>query len=458
MQGSVLANRRGFSVNPQGRLEFGGCDVVSLAGKFGTPLYVVNEDIIRSNARKYLGALSAHYPYSGVIYAGKAFLPTWMCRVVYEEGLCLDVASGGELYTALKAGFPAERIFFHGNNKSFDEIRMGLGAGVGRFVVDNWLEIDMLSSLAKNLGKRPDVLVRVSPGVEAHTHVYIETGQIDCKFGFGLHNDAAFAAVETILKQDVLTLRGLHCHIGSQITALEGPLLAARRMVGFMARLKEELGYEPEELNLGGGLGINYTSSEAPPSIESYVKALCTCVVESVKKQGNLGLPRLYLEPGRSLVGEAGITLYTVGSKKHIPGVRTYVSVDGGMGDNPRPALYDAVYELVLADRPLAPPNQTVCIAGKHCETDVLLKEAWVPDIETGDTVAVLCTGAYCYSMASNYNALPRPAVVAVSKGKPKLVVKRQSYEDLLAFDVPEERVRRFAAPSGLPAATLQDG
>lgn len=461
MQGERFTKERGFRVNPQGRLEFGGCDTVSLARRYGTPLYVMNEDMIRSKAREYISALATCYPDSGVIYAGKAFLPMWMCDVAYEEGLHLDVVSGGELYTALKAGFPPRHIFFHGNNKSHQEIRMGLDAGVGRFIVDNFTEISVLSSLACQMGKTPDVLLRVAPGVEAHTHTYIETGQLDSKFGFGLCNGQAFQAVKTILEQGVLNLRGLHSHIGSQITALDGPVLAARRMVEFMARLKRELGYDAGELNLGGGLGIEYTGHDKPPSIESYVKSVTGAVIQAVNDANQasegclLKLPRLYLEPGRSIVGEAGITLYTAGAVKEIPGVRTYASVDGGMADNPRPALYGATYRAIVANRPADALSDTVCLAGKCCESgDILIKEAEVPSIRPGDIVAVLCTGAYNYSMVSGYNKLPRPAVVAVSGGRAKLIVRRQSYDDLLAHEIPPARLRRSAEAFELPAAT----
>ncbi len=426
----------------QGRFMFGGCDTVELAKKYGTPLYVVDEDMIRSAARKYTHALASCYPNSQAIYAGKAFLPMWMCGIVKQEGLGLDVASGGELFTALKAGFPAGKIFFHGNNKSLQEVEMALEAGVGRFVVDNWFEIRTLSAKARQKGLRPDILLRVAPGVEADTHSYIETGQQDSKFGFDLTNGQAQEAVQAVLNEGTLNLKGLHCHIGSQVTSFEGPALAAKRMVDFVCKLKDTFGYEPLELNLGGGLGIAYTDTDVTPSIDRYVRGLATVVTDCISDANSgrphdpLKYPKLYLEPGRSIVGEAGITLYTAGAVKHIPGVRTYVSVDGGMADNPRPALYNAVYRAVVANKAAESATGTVCISGKCCETDTIIQKAVTPSITSGDIVAVLCTGAYCYSMASNYNMLPRPAVVAVSKGSSTLIVRRQSYQDLLNWDV----------------------
>ncbi len=441
MQNGTFTQRRGFSVSPRGRLEYGGCDTVALAQKYGTPLYVVNEDSIRANIREYKRALGSYYPNWSIAYAGKAFLPMWMCDVVNDEELFLDVASGGELYTALKANFPSERIVFHGSNKSYDEIKMGLKANVGRFVVDNWLELNTLTSLAKSMGKRPDVLIRVAPGVEAHTHAYIETGQLDCKFGFGLNSGAAFQAIKAVIESESLNLRGLHCHIGSQITALDGPVLATKHMVEFMIQLKKQLNYQTEELNLGGGLGIIYNENEIPPSIDSYIKQLALTVLDMIKTEnGDLELPRLYVEPGRSIVGNAGITLYTAGAIKDIPGIRKYVSLDGGMSDNPRPALYEAIYKAVAANRITDDLTETVCLAGKCCESDVLIHKAYLPKVLPGDIVAILDTGAYCYSMASVYNMLPRPAVVALSKGRAKLIVRRQSYEDLLAWDMPSSR------------------
>ncbi len=458
MQRETLLKRRGFKVNPRGRLEFGGCDIVNLAHSYGTPLYVVNENIIRSKARQYCKALTAYYSNWGLAYAGKAFLPIWMCEIAREEGLHLDVASGGELYTALKAGFPPDRILFHGNNKSYDEIKMGLRVGVGRFIIDNWLEIDMLSSLARRMNKKPNVLIRVAPGVEAHTHTYIETGRLDSKFGFGIYDDkSALGAVGTILKEGVLNLMGVHSHIGSQITTMDGPVLAAKRMVGFLARIKKELNFEALELNLGGGLGVAHTLDEVSPSIKAYVEVLTASVMDAAQKGGLQKLPRLFLEPGRSIVGEAGITLYTVGAIKHIPGVRTFASLDGGMADNPRPALYNAVYEAVVADRPLDDFAETLCFAGKCCESDILIHEARVPTVRAGDTVAVLSTGAYCYSMASGYNMLPRPAVVAVSKGKARLVVRRQSYDDLLACESVQTKGSRRGVAASFPAGAVDD-
>lgn len=442
-------------VNSKGHLEFGGCDLTTLARKYGTPLYVMNEDIIRENSRRYVKGLKSRYPNSDVAYAGKAFMSAWICNVMMEEGLLLDVVSGGELYTALRAGFPPERIIFHGNNKSRDEIAMGVNVNVGRFVVDSYYEIEALDELCKKTGKKADILLRVAPGIEAHTHEYVETGMLDSKFGFGLSNGEALGALHKIADSSHLYLRGLHSHIGSQILSLDGPIRAAKLMVEFMAQVSREFGIEIEELDLGGGLGVVYTAGDTPPSIESYLDAITGAVVEGCDRLG-ITRPRLLMEPGRSIVGEAGLTLYTIGSIKHVPGIRTYVCVDGGMADNPRPALYGSVYQAV----PAVPGSATeepcghVSIAGKCCESgDILIRECFLPNLKSSDVLAVLSTGAYNYSMASNYNRLPRPAVVAVSKGSSQVVVRRETYADLVSKDVFRPKISRHSGRAIVPAA-----
>ena len=427
---------RAVAVNAVGHLEIAGCDSVSLAKQYGTPLYIMNEDIIRLNCRRYKNAFDkSGYPNWRVAYAGKAFLSAWICQVIGQEGLNLDVVSGGELYTALRAGFPAQRIVFHGSNKSRDEVMMGLEARVGRFVVDNNEEIDIIQRAAKKLRVKARVLLRVTPGVEAHTHEYVETGVLDTKFGFNIDNGDALRAVEKVMQCDRLTYRGIHCHIGSQITRLDGPRIAAERVVEFMRVLSISLGLNTPELDLGGGLGVRYVADDDPPTIDRYIQEISSTVRSECERAG-LELPVLVVEPGRSIVAEAGTTLYTVGAIKKIPGVRTYVSVDGGMTDNPRYALYGAQYEAIVANRASSAVEQSVCLAGKCCESgDIVIKQAQLAACDSGDLIAVFGTGAYNYSMASNYNRITRPAVVAVSKGNSRLVVRRETFEDLVATD-----------------------
>lgn len=427
-----------LKVNQEGNLEFGGCDLVLLAEQYKTPLYVMNEDLVRKNARRYLRSLRSSYPNSDVAYACKAFMTTWILNIMREEGLWLDVVSGGELYTAIKAGFPGEKILFHGNNKSLEEMEMGIAANVGRFVVDNYYEIETLDRLAQKAGREVDVLIRIAPGVKAETHKYIETGTDDSKFGFGISKGQALKALEKVLSSKNLSFQGFHSHIGSQILKLEGPILAAQRMVEFIAQVRNLFHVEVRELNLGGGLGIRYTPNDDPPSIETYVNAISETVKASCEEL-SVPLPKLYLEPGRSIVGEAGLTLYTVGSIKEIPGIKTYVYVDGGMVDNLRPALYEAVYTALpakLLDN-LSEPPRYVCVAGKCCESgDILIEQCSLPPLKPGDVLAVLSTGAYNHSMSSNYNGLPRPEIVAVSKGRSRTIVRRETYADLACRDV----------------------
>ncbi len=450
----MILGRSYLTENSKHHLEMGGCDLVKLARKHGTPLYVMDEDLIRDNARSLVRGAKARFPGSDVAYAGKAFLCAWMCEVAAEEGMYLDVASGGELFTAIRAGFPAERIIFHGNNKSWQEILLGVQSGVGRFVLDNYLEIDMVSEAAERANKQVDVLIRIAPGVDAHTHRYIETGMLDSKFGFGLENGEALRAFRRVSERSHLRPRGFHCHIGSQILETTGLEIAARRMVGFAAFLAAQEGFRTEEIDLGGGLGVRYTQADDPPPVDRYLDAVIGSFLEECERQ-HRDPPRLLLEPGRAVVAEAGVTLYTMGAVKDIPGVRTYISVDGGMTDNPRPALYGAVYEAVLANRPGDPPTEAVAIAGKSCESgDIVIQEARLPASRPGDILCVLTTGAYAYSMASNYNRLPRPAVVTVSKGRSRVVVRRETYEDVVSKDV----LGRKTVERLLAAARARDG
>ncbi len=430
-------------VNAAGHLVLGGCDAVELARTFGTPLYVLDEEAVRRRCRTLRTALG---PYGFVAYAGKAFLCTAMARLVDREGLHLDAVSGGEMYTALTAGFPAERIILHGNNKSREELTYALRAGVGRIVVDSFHEMDLLEALARAAGVRPRVLVRVAPGIEAHTHEYISTGQRDSKFGFDLESGQALAAAERAARSEVLDWAGLHCHIGSQVFRLEPYRLAVRALVDLADRVRARTGAVARELDVGGGFGVRYAPEDAPPPPEEFVAA-CLGALRSECAARELPVPHLIVEPGRSIVGEAGFTLYTVGAVKEVPGLRTYVAVDGGMADNPRPALYGARYTAVLAARPLAEPVREVCLVGRYCESgDVLVPRLALPAVEPGDVVAVFTTGAYHYSMASNYNRFPRPATVLVFRGRAEVIVERESFADLVARDRLPARLRSGGA------------
>lgn len=411
-----------------GHLQIGGCDAVDIAARFGTPVIVLDRLTIENRARAYADALGAQQ----VFYAGKAFCCVAVCELLDQEGLSIDVCTGGELTTALAAGFPAERILFHGNNKSVRELKMADDAGVGRLVVDSYDEIERLDQL----GISAKILVRVTPGVEAHTHEFVQTGQEDSKFGFGLQDDLAFRAVERALQLPNAQVVGLHSHIGSQIFEMAAFDLAARRVAAFATRLKTQLGFECEELNLGGGLGIAHTHDEMTPDIAASVAQIVEAVRREFSDQG-LEPPRVAMEPGRALMGSAGTTIYEIGTVKNIPGVRTYVSVDGGMSDNIRPALYGARYEGFLANRMEAEPGPRVTVCGKHCESgDILIRDVHLPaDTRPGDFLAIPATGAYAYAMASNYNHIPRPPVVLVEEGRAVEIVARETYEDLLRLD-----------------------
>lgn len=435
------------TVNDKGHLVVGGCDAVELAREFGTPLYVMDEAFIRQNARAYLQAFRERWDRFAVAYAAKAFFCTAMAALAHQEGLHLDVASGGEIATALAAGVPAERLFFHGNNKSPDELALAVASGVGRIVVDNLYELSLLRAEAARQGARPRIYLRLTPGVSAHTHHYITTGQLDSKFGIPIETGDALAAVREALRAPEVELVGLHAHIGSQIFDLNSFRVAAARMMAFCAAVRRETGWTCSELDLGGGLGVRYTAEDDPRPIEELVAVLTEAVAEQAAAL-DLPLPRLVVEPGRSIVGEAGVTLYTVGAIKEIPGVRTYLAVDGGMNDNPRPALYQARYEVVVANRMRAERVRRVTVAGRACESgDILVHDADVAaDVEPGDVLAVLVTGAYNYSMASTYNRFPRPAVVFVQDGRAEVVVRRETWDDVRAHDVLPPRLRPAGA------------
>ncbi len=426
-----------LQINEQGNLSIGGCDTVQLAEQFGTPLYVMDENQVRSNCRSYQSSFEKHYRGRGMtVYASKAFNCKAICRIIEEEGLGLDVASGGELYTAIQAGFPAERIHFHGNNKTEQEIRLALDYEIGHFIADNLTELQTIDRLAKEAGKVAHVSLRVKPGIDAHTHSFIQTGQIDSKFGFALETGEAMEAVEAALTFRNIDLKGVHCHIGSQIFESAPFVLAAEVMLQFIADIKAKTGMEIEELNLGGGFGIHYAKDDAPLPYDQYMELVSAAVFRKCEELG-LKVPFIFIEPGRSMVGEAGITLYHIGGIKHIPDIRTYVSIDGGMTDNPRYILYQAKYTALIANKAGQPAKTKVTIAGKCCESgDLIQEDAMIQEPQVGDVLAVLSTGAYNYSMASNYNRNPRPAVVMVKDGNPRVVIRRESYEDLIRNDL----------------------
>ncbi len=408
--------------NKKGHLEIGGCDVVDLAKEFGTPLYVMDEATLRDRCRQYMTSFRTHYPNSDIIFASKALCTVGISRVIASEGLGFDVSSGGELYTVLKTRADLMKIYFHGNNKSPKEIEEGLKAGIGCFVIDNEQELKNLELLTGKTKKITRVMIRVNPGIEAHTHEFIQTGKADSKFGVPLDQVDAF--VQAVKKVKSVKLIGFHAHIGSQILELK-PFVAEAELL-----LELTKKYGTEELNLGGGLGIAYLPQHVPPAIEHFAKEIAKFLKDKTTA-------KLILEPGRSIVGTAGVTLYTVGAIKDIPGIRKYVFVDGGMADNPRPILYDARYDALIASTSLgARGKEKVTIAGRFCESgDKLIKDIELPKVSVGDTLVVACTGAYNYSMASNYNRVGRPAMVLASDGDAAVVVKRESYEDLTLND-----------------------
>ncbi len=416
-----------------GALRVGGVSVRDLATEYGTPAYILDEADLRARCRDYRDAFAG----ADVFYAGKAFCCKAVIRIIAEEGLNLDVCSGGELATALAAGMPPSRIGFHGNNKSVPELSRALDAGVGRIVLDSFQEIDRLTALARERGVRPKVMVRVTVGVEAHTHEFIATAHEDQKFGFSLAGGAAFEAAARVLDDGVLDLIGLHSHIGSQIFDASGFEVSARRVLGLHAQLRDARGVELPELDLGGGFGIAYTTQDDPAPAADLAKRMRK-IVEDECELASLAVPRLSVEPGRAIIGPAIFTLYEAGTVKDVDGIRTYISVDGGMSDNIRTALYDASYSATIAGRTSAATPMLARVVGKHCEAgDIVVKDEFLPaDVRPGDLIAVPGTGAYCRSMASNYNHVPRPPVVAVAGGQARLIVRRETEDDLLALDV----------------------
>ena len=426
-----------LNVNENGNLTIGGVDTTVLAQQYGTPLYVFDENKIRESCRRFKESMERCYGGNGMVcYASKAFSCMEMCRVIKDEGLGLDVVSGGELYTALKAGFDASKIGFHGNNKTDEELEYAVSSDIGHIIVDNFSELARLEKIAGRLGKKPHIMFRIKPGIDAHTHDFVKTGQIDSKFGFALETGEAFEAVKEALSCENLDFMGVHCHIGSQIFDIDPFEEAARVMIEFIAKIKNELNHEVRELNLGGGFGIKYLNEHDPAPYETYMERISKVVKNSCEELG-INQPAILIEPGRSIAAPAGITLYTVGARKEIPGIRTYVSIDGGMCDNPRYILYQSEYEAIVANKASQERDENVTIAGKCCESGDLIGENMpLQHAESGDIIAVLATGAYNYSMSSNYNRIPKPAVVFVKDGESRIVVKRETFEDIIRNDI----------------------
>lgn len=428
-------------INGKNHLEIGGCDTVDLVGKYGTPLYLLDEKLIRDNCRGYVKEFSNAYKNIRVAYAGKAFLNLAMARIVCEEGLYLDVVSGGELYTALKAEFPPEKILFHGNNKTREEHLMALSSGVGRIVVDNFNELYKLDKLAGENKKTANIYLRITPGIEAHTHDYIKTGQIDSKFGFPLINGQAYDAVKIAVELKHLNLKGIHCHIGSQIFEVQPYIDAVNTMFKFANEINDNFNIEVEEIDIGGGFGIYYSDGDNPKDKNYLAQSILGAVKENIELY-NFHEPCVIIEPGRSIIGNAGTTLYKIGAIKDIPDVRKYIAVDGGMSDNIRPALYSARYEAAIANRMKDECSDMVTIAGKCCESaDILIKDIEIPVVKENDVLAIFSTGAYGQSMSSNYNRIPKPPVVLVNNGRSYIISKRETYDELIVNDVIPDRL-----------------
>lgn len=426
-------------VNSNDNLEIGGCEVKRLVEQYGSPLYILDEATLRTTCQQYRDGFANYYGgESQVIYASKAWSCLAVCSIVNSEGLGFDVVSGGELYTTLHAGVESDNIYFHGNNKSVSELEFAVETGC-QIIIDNWLELTTLTNIASRLSTKPvKILLRLTPGIECHTHEYIRTGHLDSKFGFDPNQiEEVFTFVS---QQPSLECMGLHAHIGSQIFERQPHQDLADVLVQWLKKA-QGYGLPVNTLNVGGGLGICYTESDDPPSITEWVKAV-SGAVESACKTHNLELPKLIAEPGRSLIGSACVTAYTVGSSKEVPEIRKYITVDGGMSDNPRPITYQSVYRTVIANKMSAPLTETVTVAGKHCESgDVVIKDATLPQTEPGDILVVMATGAYNYSMASNYNRIGRPAAVLVNEGEANLIIERETYQHLLERDRLPERL-----------------
>lgn len=442
-----MNERATLKINKKGHLEIGGMDAVDIAEKFGTPLYVFDEAHIRNMMRTYKTVIDKYYGGNGmVLYASKAFSCEAVYAIAKNEGIGVDVVSGGELFTAVKAGFPAEKIYMHGNNKLERELEFALDCGVGNIVVDSFREADILDAFAAKKNVIQNVLIRINPGVEAHTHAFVQTARTDSKFGFSVADGAAEEISRHILSKKNLNLRGFHCHIGSQIFEKQSFVLAADKVMDFAADVKNKLGFEIKELNIGGGFGVWYNSEDPELKYSDYADYLKTlvCAIKQKAQEHKLHEPFLLIEPGRSIVGEAGVTLYTVGAIKDIVGIKKYVAVDGGMFENPRYALYQSKYTVLLANRANEPCTEKVTVAGKCCESgDLIAVDVPLPEANSGDILAVLSTGAYNYSMASNYNRNFIPAAVLVNNGEAEYIIRPQTYEDLVRNDLIPERLKK---------------
>jgi diaminopimelate decarboxylase len=437
------------AVDDSGHLTVGGCDTVELAREFGTPLYVFDEEDLRARCQEFRREFEARHPDVLIVYAAKAYLGRALASLIAEEGLGMDVVSGGELACARAVGFPLERVYFHGNNKSAHEIREALAAGVGRVVVDNCHELLLLADAAASLGRQQAVLLRVTPGVDPHTHAYVSTGAVDSKFGLALAGGHAEEALLQALASTGLEVLGFHYHLGSQITEMEPYRKAADVVLEFAARMQERHGLALREYSVGGGIAVPYTRDASTPAVAEYADTVVGALTEGCRRYG-LALPRLTVEPGRAIVARAAVALYTVGATKEVPGVRTYVAVDGGMADNIRPALYGSRYEALVANRMGDPPQEKVAVVGRYCESgDVLVPEAEVPRLWAGDLLALPVSGAYGLAMASNYNWALRPAVVMVKDGHARLIRRRESYDDLLACDIMDGGPSPRGRPTG---------
>ncbi|MEG2413722.1 MAG: diaminopimelate decarboxylase [Clostridia bacterium] len=431
-----------LGINALGHLQIGGCDACDLAKKYGTPLYVMDEDYIRKVARAFRNTIKKTYGDGNVAFASKAFSCMRIYKIMQEENMNIDVVSGGEIFTALKAGFCLEHAYFHGNNKQESELELALDNHIGEIVVDSLQEIEMIEKLCARKKMTQKVLIRTNPGVEAHTHSFIQTANIDSKFGFSVKNGQAKQAIDKIIAQKHLVFNGLHCHIGSQIFDKNAFELAVDIVTDFVRDLAQDYNVKVNELNFGGGFGVHYCEGDPKYNVEEYsdyVETLTSALNNAIEKK-HIDKPYFMIEPGRSIVGEAGVTLYTVGTIKEIPDIKKYVNIDGGMTDNIRPALYDAKYEAVIANRASEKCDDLVSVAGKCCESgDIIIKDIMLPKAQTGDTLAVFTTGAYCYAMSSNYNRNLIPPVVFVANGKSCFAVKPQTYDDLVRNDVLEE-------------------
>ena len=424
-----------LSINEKGHLSIKNHDLTDISEKFGTPIYVMDEENIRNSCKTYVQAINKYYDSNGlVLFASKSLNCKEICKIINQENMGIDVVSGGEWYTAIKANFPTSKIHFHGNNKTIEELTLAVNNDVGRIVIDNEEELKNLNNIASGKNKICNILLRVKPGVDAHTHEFIKTGRIDSKFGMTMNE--VLKLLENINKFKNINFMGLHCHIGSQILDVRPFILAASIMIDFISKIKFKTNLQVKELNLGGGFGIQYTQKDKFFDYDECIKKVSIVIKEKCKEL-KVPIPYIYIEPGRSIVGQAGITLYKIGNIKKIPGIRTYVSVDGSMADSPRHITYGSEYTVINVSKANIKPNKLVTIAGKCCESgDIIAEDVLLADPEIGDTIAVLCTGAYNYSMASNYNRSLKPPILMINKNELKIIVKRQSFEDLLSLDV----------------------